>query len=50
MAGAGKRSSTVPVGLRLQIENLEAGTYQLQVTVFDDAGRRTTRTASMEID
>ena len=47
---AGSASPAVPVGLRLQLADLEPGGYRLQVTAFDDAGHKTSRTAEIEID
>jgi hypothetical protein len=42
-----KGITTVPVGLALPLDSLPPGSYTVELTVFDNAGRKLKRTADL---
>jgi hypothetical protein len=40
----------VPIALKVPVDKLDAGTYKLEVTVLDSAGKSVKRTTSLTVE
>ena len=45
-----KGNPTVPIALKVPIDKLEAGSYKLEVTAFDSAGKSVKKTTSLTVE